>query len=83
MLGISSKWKNPKRFMILDPKEAGGGGVVNPPPRKKVDVWGGAGGFGGPHGKTLWAMFLLDKIRILQGIKPPNTNWGMGHMVHT
>ena len=63
--------------MIFDPKKGGSffSTFLPPPPphtslktsKKWVSSGGGLGGFGP---KTLWGMCLLDKIMILQGVKP-------------
>ena len=68
--------------MIFDPKK-GGGHFLTPPPHlpqkpQKVDFkWGGVLGGSGP--KTHWGMRLLDKIMILQGVKPTIQPLGVGY----
>ena len=65
-----------------------GGSFFDPPPPppppplpqnlKKVGFkWGGSGG-SGP--KTHWGMRLLDKIMILQGVKPTIQPLGVGYV---
>ena len=78
--------KKPKRFMISNIKR---GGVhfstfLTPPPhiptpkKKGFQVRGGKGGGSGP--KTHWGMHLLDKIMVLQGVKPTIQPLGVGCM---
>ena len=69
--------------MIFDPKK---GGVIffdifdppppTPPPKKWVSSGGGLGG-SGP--KTHWGMRLLDKLMILQKVKPTIQPLGVGY----
>ena len=78
--------KKNKRFMIFDPKK--GGSIFDPSPQppppphlpqnlKKVGFkWGALGG-SGP--KSHWGMCLLDKIMILQGVKPTIQPLGVGY----
>ena len=63
-----------KRFLIFNPKKGGGHFFDIPPPPTSLRIlkklsfkWDGLGE-SGP--KTPWGMRLLDKILILQGVKP-------------
>ena len=84
---FGSKSKKTKRFMIFDPKK-GGDHFLTPlhPPfslkssEKWVSSWGGLGG-GGVRTKTHWGMRLLDKIMILQGVKPTIQPLGVGYAI--
>ena len=73
--------------MIFDPKK---GGVIfstfltpppPPPPSLKTSKkWvSSGGGLGGSGPKTHWGMRLLDKIMILQGVKPTIQPLGVGY----
>ena len=69
-----------------------GGSFFDPPPHpppppppplpqnlKKVGFKWGGGGLGGSGPKTHWGMHLLDKIMILQGVKPTIQPLGVGY----
>ena len=45
--------------------------------KKLVFKWGGGSGQCGP--KTHWGVLLLDKVMILQGVKPTNQPLGIGY----
>ena len=61
--------------MIFDPNRAGGHffNIFDPAPNNPLQTskkWvSSGGGLGGSGPKTHWAMQLLDKIMILQGVK--------------
>ena len=66
------------------PKKRGGRFWTPPPPHpllqnlQKVGFkWGGV--WGGPGPKTHWGMRVLDKIMILQGVKPTIQPLGVGY----
>ena len=65
--------------MIFDPKN--GGVTPHPPPSLKTSKkWvSSGGGLGGSGPKTHWGMRLLDKIMILQGVKPTIQPLGVGY----
>ena len=76
-----SKSKETKRFVIFDPKKEGPFCQITPTPtptpQKVRFKWGG-----GPRGvptKTHWGMRLLEKIVILQGVKPTIQPLGVGY----
>ena len=80
---FGSKSKKTKSFVIFDPKN--GDQFFSPTsnlPRhlKKVGFkWGWGLGGGGSGPKTHWGMCLLDKIMILQGVKPTIQPCGVGY----
>ena len=57
--------------------------IFHPPPTPPSKKWvssGGGGGFwGGSRPKTHWGMRFLDKIMMLQGIKPTIQPLGVGY----
>ena len=70
--------------MIRDfrPKKRGGVIFGPPPPNslKTSKKWVSSGGdLGGSAPKTHWGMLLLDKIMILQGVKPTIQPLGVGY----
>ena len=84
---FGSKSKKTKGFMIFDEKK---GGVIfstfltppqPPPPSLKTSKkWvSSGGGLGGSGPKTHWGIPLLDKIVILQGVKPTIQPLGVGY----
>ena len=83
---FGSKSKKTKRFMIFDPKNGGGHFLTpsphppTPPSLKTSKKWvSSGGGLGGSGPKTHWGMRLLDKIMILQGVKPTIQPLGVGY----
>ena len=72
--------------MIFDPKKGGSFfDIFGPPPPgpptslKNPEKWVSSGGvLGGSGPKTHWGMRLLDKIMILQGVKPTIQPLGLG-----
>ena len=69
--------------MIFDPMKGGVDFTPPPPPTslKSSKKWvsSGGGGSGGSGPKTHWGMHLLDKIMILQGVKPTIQPLGVGY----
>ena len=81
---MSDESKKTKRFMIFDPKKGGGHFLtppLNPPTSlKSSKKWvSSGGGLGGSGPKTHGGMRLLDKIMILQGVKPTIQPLGPGY----
>ena len=86
---FGSKSKKTKRFVIFDPKKGGVifFGIFDPPPPtqphpplKGSKKWvSSGGGLGGSGPKTHSGMRLLDKTRILQGLKLTIQPLGVGY----
>ena len=82
---FGSKSKKNQKILDFRPQKKGGHPPRAPPPHlpqnlKKVGFkWGGGLGGGGGGPKPHWAMRLLDKIMILQGVKLTIQPLGVGY----